>query len=174
MKFSLAAKLTLSFLFIALTATIIAAVVMRLYSAQQFNQLVIEQQRGLFSEFLLDYYGANGSWAGLPEQLNAEDRTDLDRNDYKNPDRKSGIAPGRHFAQHPNRRWEFFGLADASGVVVIPFAPNSPPGSIVPARMLAGGEPLEMDGGNIGTVLTVLNPPDFSPAVSAVRRPRSG
>jgi signal transduction histidine kinase len=36
--------------------------------------------------------------------------------------------------------------------------------------MLARGEPLEIDGEGIGTVLTVINPPDFSPAEQAFLR----
>ena len=45
MKLSLTCKLTIAFLLVALTATILVALVMRLYSTEQLNQLVIDQQR---------------------------------------------------------------------------------------------------------------------------------
>ena len=170
MRFSLAAKMTLAFLFIALTASILVAVVMRLYSIEQFNRLVIEQQRLSFGEFLQEYYQVNGTWDGLSEQLDEGNHFDLQHRELLRPGDRPGSKPIRNTAAHPNRRWEFFGLADASGVVVIPVSPNSPPGSSAPAAMLASGERLEMDGEQIGTILTVVNPPDFTPAEQAFLR----
>src|SRR4051794_23772411 len=64
-KLSLARKLTLAFLLVAVTAAMLVAVFIRLTNANQFNQLVVDQQRSAFETTLVSYYQSKGSWAGV-------------------------------------------------------------------------------------------------------------
>jgi len=170
MNLSLTSKLTIAFLLVALTATILVALVMRLYSTEQLNRLVIEQQRGQFAETLVEYYQSSGSWEGILDLIPAGLGKIRMRPGSSDQGEPPSFKPERRFAPNSNRRWELFGLADADGVVVIPVSPQMPPGTLAPAGMLAEGEPLEIEGELIGTILTVLNPPDFTPAEQAFLR----
>src|SRR5690242_16256326 len=70
-KLSLARKLTLAFLLVAVTAALLVAVFIRLLNAGQFNQLVLDQQRSALQATLVSYYEANGSWDGVLAYLTA-------------------------------------------------------------------------------------------------------
>ena len=69
-KLSLTRKLTLAFLLVALTAALLVAVFIRLTNTNQFNQLVLAQQRSAFETTLVSYYQSNGSWNGVLPYLN--------------------------------------------------------------------------------------------------------
>ncbi len=155
---SLAARLTAAFLLVALTVALLVAVVLRLTSADQLGRLIIEQQRGEFSEALAAYYAANGSWAGVRAYLYP------DPGNHFQPGGGPGGGPGPY-----RRSWrDLFGLANADGVVVIPVGFGGPAlGSQLPANVLSGGEPVEVDGVVVGTILTVANPPGFNPEEAA-------
>jgi len=155
---SLAAKLTAAFLLVALTVALLLAVVLRLTSAEQLDRLIIEQQRGEFSDTLAAYYAANGSWAGVRQYLYP------DPGDHFQPDGGPGGGPGPY-----RRSWrDLFGLANADGVVIIPVAFGGPAvGSQVPANVLAGGEPIEVNGEVLGTILTAETPPGLNPEEAA-------
>ena len=64
-KLSLARKLTLAFLLVAVTAALLVAVFIRLNNAGQFKQLVLDQQRSSFQATLVSSYETNGSWDGV-------------------------------------------------------------------------------------------------------------
>jgi signal transduction histidine kinase len=151
---SLAAKLTAAFLLVALAAALLVAVVIRLTSAEALDRLIIEQQRGEFSEALAAYYAANGAWSGVREYL------------YPGPGHfgAGGGGPGPY-----RRNWrDLFGLADANGVVVIPVMFGGPAaGSTIPAAALARGQPVIVDGQVVGTILTAANRPGLNPEEAA-------
>lgn len=167
MRISLTGKLTLAFLLVALTATFLVAVVIRLYSAEQLNRLVVDQQRSEYKELLEEYYQANGSFLGIGELL----WRDVDQGG-PGPGSQDTFDPSksrrRDFTYfRPDRRRNLFGIANARGVVILPLIPHFPPGARVPGMILSQAEPVEVDGVNVAYILTAPNPPDFTPAERA-------
>jgi len=167
MKISLTGKLTLAFLLVALTATLIVALVMRLYSAEQLNQLVIDQQRSEYKNLLEEYYQANGSFKGIGELL-------LRESDQvgPGPGSQDTFDPAkfrrRDFTYfRPDRRGNLFGIANARGVVILPLIPHFPPGALLHGMVLNQAEPVEVDGATVAYILTAPNTPDFTPAERA-------
>jgi signal transduction histidine kinase len=147
---SLGVKLTLAFLSVALTVALLVAVALRLTSATQLDRLIVEQQRSELHTALVDYYTANGSWAGVQSELF-----------------EPGAFPGEggnggpHGNYGHNRRG-LFGLANANGVVISPLYPAYPPGERLNNRALAAGEAVEVDGQVVGTILTASLPPGLT------------
>lgn len=140
---SLAWKLTLSFLAIAIMATVLVALFIRLSSANELDRLIVAQQRSDFQSNLVNYYETHGSWDGVQVLV-----------------RDSGN--GTH---HNDRRARngLFGLLDGQGTVLIPFSPNSRDQSF-PQEVLATGVPVVVDGVVVGTILTDTRDPDYTPA----------
>ncbi len=151
---SLAWKLTLAFLLLALTVALLVAVFIRLFSAEQLDRLIVEQQRSQFREFLVAYYQRNGSWAGVRERL-----FEASLPPFPEPG-QPGLDPNRPPQPRLDRR-ELFSLADAQGVIVIP-RPDWPIGRRVPPEIMAQGEPVEVGGRVVGTILTAPLPPDLN------------
>ena len=117
MKISLSGKLTLAFLLVALTATFLVALVMRLYSPEQLNRLVIDQQRSELSELLEEYYLANGSFRGIGEIIRreqVESGTQPDTPKIFNPP----SSKRKDFnAFRADKRANLFGIANPHGLV---------------------------------------------------------
>ncbi len=152
---SLSWKLTLAFLLVALTATLLLAAVIRLTSAGQLDRLIIEQRRNELQAQLVNYYQANGSWAGVQLYL-------------------AQLRGGLRLREQTNRppvgrreRYELFGLADADGNVIIPLPGEYLPGARVPPGVLARGEPVVVDGQTVGVILTAGLPPGLNPEETA-------
>jgi len=167
MKISLTGKLTLAFLLVALTATLLVALVMRLYSAEQLNQLVIDQQRSEYKELLEEYYQVIGSFKGIGELLwrdESQGRPDPGSPDKFDPS-KSRRRDYTYF--RPDRKGNLFGIANARGVVILPLIPHFPPGARIPGLVLSQAEPVEVDGVVVAYILTAPNPPNFTPAERA-------
>jgi signal transduction histidine kinase len=188
-KLSLARKLTLAFLLVAVTAALLVAVFIRLANAGQFNQLVMDQQRTAFQTTLESYYQTNGSWDGVLQYLTtsrnlggtAEPATP--QPDAGNaggtalpatPQPDAGNGYGRGFGGRGpggpggpgGDRGLFFGLVDSHGTVVIP-QPNLPLGSSVAATRLAQGTPVTVNGQVVGTILNPPSPPGLTPEETA-------
>lgn len=143
----------LAFVLVALATAGLVAVFIRLSSADRLNRLIVDQQLHSVAENLGDYYAANGSWAGLPEQW----RSAL----YQAPP-WAGEQPDR-----PGLRREApsaLGLADADGVVVMALEPDHPLGRSVRDSVLEQGQPVLVDGERVGTVLTAPWVPGLSQA----------
>src|SRR5258708_10413812 len=130
-KLSLARKLTLAFLLVAVTAALLMAVFIRLTNAGQLNQLVLDQQRGAFETTLVSYYQSNGSWNGVMQYLQSN-RNAADSGAQPTP--QAGYSDGTGYGRGFGGRGPggdhglFFGLVDSQGVVIIP-PPNYPPRS---------------------------------------------
>lgn len=152
---SLTWKLTLAFLLVALTAAALLAVVIRLTSAGQLDQLIIEQRRNDFQAQLTTFYQANGSWNGVQAYL-ARVRGG------PRPD-----SPNNRPLDNRRERHELFGLADADGAILVPYLGNYPPGARVPPEVLAQGQPVSVDGKAVGVILTAALPPGLNPEEAA-------
>jgi signal transduction histidine kinase len=165
-KLSLARKLTLAFLLVAVTAALLVAVFIRLTNAGQFNQLVMDQQRSAFQTTLVSYYQTNGSWNGVLQYL--QNNRNGAPPPTPQPGYGNGTGNGRGFGGRGpgGDHGLFFGLVDSQGIVVIP-QPNYPLGSSVTPARLAGGTPVTVNGQVVGTILNPPTPPGLTPEESA-------
>ncbi|HRF49142.1 MAG TPA: ATP-binding protein [Anaerolineales bacterium] len=153
---SLARKLTLAFIVVAIAVAGLVAVIVRTSNAGDFDQLVIERGRGDFSEAIAAYYTAQGTLEGITLA-----NLPLERRDF--PPRSGEEGPS---GENPERR-SLFGLADAAGTIVLPLYPDYLVGAQVPSQMVAAGYPVEVDGVVVGTILTAPQRPGLSPEESA-------
>ncbi len=64
---SITLKLTLAFLFVGLTGSIIVAVLTQIQTRQEFNRFVLDLYQSEMVTDLVDYYEENGSWEGVQE-----------------------------------------------------------------------------------------------------------
>src|SRR5579859_867514 len=164
-KLSLTRKLTLAFLLVAVTAVLLAAVFIRLTNANQFNELVLTQQRNAFQTTLVSYYQSNGSWDGVLQYLTAN-QNGPGGSPLPTAQPGYGNGYGRGYGGHgPGPGGDhglFFGLVDSHGIVVIP-QPGYPLGStVIPAR-LAQGTPVTVNSQVVGTILNPPTPPGLTP-----------
>jgi signal transduction histidine kinase len=162
---TLARKLTLAFLLVAVTVALLVAISIRFSSSGNFDRFIIEQERSQFETTLAAYYQANGSWHGVQQYLEQY---------YGGPAPQPGNYPGPGDGNSPpdsrRERHNLFGLVDAQGVVVLPLLPTFPAGTRVTGDVLARGEPVEVDGKVVGTILTTTRPPGLSPEEIAFLR----
>ena len=157
MKRSLALKLTLAFLLVAVAAAGLVTLFVRLSGAERLNQLLIEQNRAELKATLMDYYTLNGNWRGVEDYL-----------------RSTGNLPplppspgGNNQPQPPLDRREMFGLAGSDGMVILPLLPNFQRGMKVPKNVIRKGEPVEVDGEIVGTILSPPEPVNLNPEEQA-------
>ena len=160
---TLTRKLSLAFIFIAVTAAVIVALSIRLTNTTRLNQLVLEQQRADFAALVTDYYQQTGSLKGLDQflrQLNIQNQPQPNQNQ---PNQPNQFNP----QPLPSDRRNLFGFADTNGIVIVPLLPQFPIGQRIPADILARNEPLEVDGILIGTILSQPAPIDLTPQEKA-------
>lgn len=165
---TLTLKLTIAFLLVAATVSILPVISLRLVNPAQFNTLIVSQLRTDYQSHLVNYYQTNGSWKGIEEYLQqragqpvvtfAAPATQVEAS---TPSDFSGGGPV------PNgpfpRDWRSqFGLADGQGIVIISVRPEQPAGTQLAADVLAQGEPVTVDGTVVGTILTAPRTPDLS------------
>jgi signal transduction histidine kinase len=152
-------KLTLAFMLVAFTTAALVALFIRLTSANQLMQLVIEQQRSSLQQTLQSYYAANGSWEGVAQNWSQIQSLVLPTPASPPPDHP---PPDNHPPDGQDRK-NFLGLADTQGMVIVSVDPNYPAGSSLPASILQAGTPVSVDGQQVGTILTANEPPGFNP-----------
>jgi signal transduction histidine kinase len=157
MKRSLALKLTLAFLLVAVAAAGLVALFVRLSGAERLNQLLVDQNRAELKAALVDYYTLNSNWRGVEDYL-----------------RSTGNLPpmppqnGKDNPQPPPlARNEMFGLAGPDGMVILPLLPDFRRGTRVPKNVIDKGEPIEVDGKIVGTILSPPQPVNLSPEEQA-------
>lgn len=159
---SLALKLTMAFLLVALTVALLVAVFIRLTSVDQLNRLVVEQQRAQLHGELENYYESNGSWEDVDDYVDHLPNGDNNLGTPRpNPSNNGTHAPYQH---NPHSQ---FGLADAKGVIVMGTYPDYQLGQQLTPAVLAAGEPIEIDGHVVGTILTPKTQPTFNPQETA-------
>ncbi|MFL7871971.1 MAG: sensor histidine kinase [Anaerolineales bacterium] len=153
MKQSLALKLTLAFLLVAVSAAGLVALFVRLSGAGRLNQLLIDQNRAELKAALVDYYTLNGNWRGVEDYL-----------------RSTGNLPplspptgGNNPQPPPVDRRELFGLAGPDGMVILPLLPDFRRGTRAPKNVIDKGEPIEIDGKIVGTILSPPQAVNLSP-----------
>lgn len=124
---SLKIKLTLAFLIVSLVGILLVALLAAMITTREFGNFVDAQDRALIAEQLSIYYEENGGWENLARNNNRQIRM--------------GSQNGR-----------FFIVADENGNALLPgngFRPNQS----IPTELLARGEPIMVDGVQVGTVL---------------------
>ncbi len=166
---SLTWKLTLAFLLVAIAVALLVAVAIRLTSTGNFDQLLLEQARSEFQANLIAYYQAHGSWEGVKEYL-AQQRDEPAPRPTPGPGTSSGSGDAAGPPNFRRERHQIFGLVDAQGVVVLPFGPVYQTGTHVTQDVLARGEPIEVDGTVVGTILGPARPPGLAPEEIAYLR----
>ena len=167
-KLSLARKLTLAFVLVAVTAALLVAVFIRLTNANQFNRLITDQQRSTFQSTLVSYYETNGSWDGVQAYVQSLHTGGPAPAATSQPNANNG-GYGHDYGSHgpgPSDHGLMFGLVDAQGTVIIPL-PNDPAGTRVTAARLAQGTPVTVNGQVVGTILDLPSPPGLTPEESA-------
>ena len=171
MPHSLAWKLSIAFILVALLASVLVGVSLHLVNPAQFNSLVITQQRAEFRAMVVDYYQANDSWKGVSAYIQqqfaataeavAAQSTAVPQIGGPGGDPVPGGGP----VQRDLRTQ--FGLADAQGTVVFSMMPELTIGAPAPANWLAQGEKIALNGNTVGISLTAPRPPNLSPEESA-------
>ena len=145
---SLKIKLTLAFLFVSLAGILLVAILAAMITTREFSNFVDAQDRALIVEQLETYYEENGSWEALIPQNGRPFR----------------------FGQQNGR---FFLLADENGKAVSPgngFRSRQP----IPPELLQRGDPIVVDGVQVGTLLPFQQPGrgqalnDFSRRVNSI------
>jgi signal transduction histidine kinase len=139
---SLTAKLILAFLVASVAGVVLAAIFIRQFVAQQFNDYVLGQHRAAFIAKAGSYYAERGTWAGVGPWLH----------DHPPEDSPAPRVPGDPPA--PQNHASGFVLLDLGGRVQIPFD-RYRPDTIVSSAERAAGTPVVVNGQTVGTVLTV-------------------
>lgn len=124
---SLKIKLTLAFLFVSLAGILLVALLAAMITTREFRNYLDAQDRALMLEQLTTFYEENGSWDNYFRDTVRSER--------------SGQQDGR-----------FFIVVDENGKVITPgsgFRRNQP---VLP-NMLDRGEPIIVDGVQVGTLL---------------------
>jgi signal transduction histidine kinase len=166
---SLAGKLTLAFLLVALTVAALVALFLRLTSATQLDRLIVEQQRSAFRETLVSYYEANGSWDGVWQSVKHGQTTypPMTPGAGYGDGNGRGAGYGNHGPYRTDRR-DLFGLVDTHGNVRIPLWPDYPAnGHVTMAAVQESGDPLEVNSQVVGFIVTAELPPGLTPEEAA-------
>lgn len=148
-------KLTVAFVLIAFITTVSVAVLIRVTSADRLMALIIDQQRSGVEQALINHYAVNGSWDGV-----AVNWQEIQFRSAPTAVRRSADE----FPQPADRiRRNMFGLADAQGIVIIPVDSDFPEGASLPPDVLEAGDPVLVDGVQVGTILSMPKRLDFNP-----------
>ena len=152
-------KIALAFVLVAFITAALVAVFIRATSPARLSRLVIDQQRETLLAILTDYYQANGSWENLPRDWQNLQRAQLSAG---TGGMMNGGDMGEHMAGMESR--SLYGLADAEGRVLVPVGAFNRVGQKLTARQLRQGTAIEVDGQNVGVLLTVDNLPVYNAA----------
>jgi two-component system, OmpR family, sensor histidine kinase BaeS len=161
-------KLTLAFVLVAFITAGLVAVLIRATSADRLMRLIIDQQRDSLQTELETYYKTNGSWDGVeknwftfqfqngPTPVSVSTQAPPPPDDSMQFDRR----------QFPRDRRSLFGLADASGLVLISVNRDYPAGASLPEDVVMAGKAIQVNGKTVGTILTAPQQPNLNPAES--------
>ena len=157
---SLLWKMILAFLLVAITATVLVAVIIRFTSVDRLQRLLVDQRRNDLVLALEQYYTEVGSWDAVssvfpkgwfrPDEL---------------PDggpRPGGFDPQGWGELRRAQAPALFGLANAAGVVIVPVDPSRPRGAQLSRAEIRAGAPVTVDGERVGIVLTARLEPRFN------------
>jgi len=136
---SLAIKLTLAFLLVGLTGSVLVAIIVQQRTQREFDQLIKNQSQENLVLYLGEYYETNGSWAGVETVFRSQQRSFPS---LPVPDNEPRFDPRR----------SLFTLADANGRVIYGRNPAEH-GGIVPKSDLENGVPIQVNGTVAGWLL---------------------
>lgn len=155
-KLSLVWKLSLAFVFVAVTTALLVYLYMSYASRERLNRLIIDQQRRSIESEFADYYQNNASWDGIQDFILTK---------FPGPPPEP-MAENGNVSNVARDRHNFFILVDTNNQVIIPFEPDFPVGATVSAEMLGKGTPVTVDGQTVGTIITRDRPLPFYPEES--------
>ncbi|MBU1880293.1 MAG: HAMP domain-containing protein, partial [Chloroflexi bacterium] len=170
---SLTLKLVLAFLVVSLAGTALVALFVWQTTTMAFDRYVLDQMRDDFVTQATAYYEAQGSWTGVmehfqrvpqpaPQQLPRPGGVGQPTPQPQQPPPLPGGVGQPALQPQAVQAENAFALTAGDGRVVVPAGPYRI-GDRVPDGELARGEPVEVDGQVVGTVLTVTPPPQRTP-----------
>lgn len=154
---SLATKLTLAFLLVSLTGTVLVAVLVGQITTSEFDKYLLDQMQSSFVARASQYYQTNGSWLGASQSLRGiESYTSWSPVSPapRATEAPSAAAPVGDQLPRPQRRDNPFLLADRDGYTVVSAGPYRM-GDRVPTSDLAKGVAVDADGRMVGTAIFV-------------------
>ena len=134
---SITIKLTLAFLFIGLTGSVLVAIFTWQRTQTAFNKFIIERNQQVLASNLLLYYQEKGSWDGLAVNPG-----------FLGFFQVRSSEPGRDFV----REWSRFLLTNADRKIVYSIRPEQI-GQTLPIRELGDAVALAVDGKPVGYLL---------------------
>lgn len=162
MQKSLRWKLILAFVVVAIFTAALVALFIRITSVDRLTKLIVDQERSTFVDSLKTYYSTNNSWVGVEKEWSS-----IQMQSFPTPvnPTQSQSPPENHYFPPRDRR-RMFGLADSQGFVIVPVDTHSQPGSKISSEISKAGTPIEVNGKQVGTLLTSDWQPGFNPAES--------
>ncbi|NPV87133.1 MAG: HAMP domain-containing histidine kinase [Anaerolineae bacterium] len=167
MRRSLAWKMVLAFMLVALLTAGLLVLFIRIRSVEHLSSLIVDQKTLELQKNLETYYSLHGSWEGLEEDWSQV----YPGAPFVIPFAGGGAPPPNAGANFPPPQEgensdppRMFILADASGDVVVPAEPGFPVKMPLPAEEIASGTPVEVNGQRVGTIVFLRRPPHFTAA----------
>jgi signal transduction histidine kinase len=155
MSRSITLRLILSFLLVGIAVVALASGVTYWLTIREFRQLTFDQARDRFATEVTYYYETHGSWDGVLEYYQQ-------RSGPHGPFSQEGNPPPGPDGGRPQSQGLLFGLADASGQVLIPSG-EMLAGNRVPEAALAQGTAVTVNNARVGTVFAVGRLPQIGP-----------
>ncbi|MFW6097152.1 MAG: sensor histidine kinase [Chloroflexota bacterium] len=151
---SLTFKLIIAFLVVSLVGTVLLALVVRRMTESEFGSYVVAQEQEALAGRLADYYRQQGSWEGVTPLLQGGQSG-------MGPGAGRGSGPGAGQGRGPGRNRA--ALLDDAGTVIVGGmgyqAGERPADSVVES-----GEPVIVDGEQVGTVILARGAPALTAA----------
>lgn len=156
-------KLTLAFVLVAFSATAMAAIFVRFTTNDSLAQFIIDQQRSNMIQSLGNYYTAHGSWDGVEISWEDLQRQTIPTPNTTSPTKVPGPQPEPDKPYTERFHRNLFGLANPDGVVIVSVDPDYPVGSHLPPDQFSSSTVIDVNGKNVGTILTAKHISRFSP-----------
>jgi signal transduction histidine kinase len=144
---SLAVKLTLAFLLVGLTGSILVAVIIQQRTRVAFNTFIMNQEQQTLADNLVVYYQTKGSWTGVGNEVLTL-QTTMPQPPRGGPDTRQGRAP--------------FTLVGPDQIVVYSNQPNEI-GDKLTKNQLTGAINLQSNGQSIGWLVLAPATRNFNP-----------
>lgn len=144
---SITLKLTLAFLLIGLTGSILVAVLIRQRTRAAFNEFVVNRDQQALVDDLVQYYQENGSWSGIGASLLVKG---------------AELPRAQEEVRDARPEWMRFILVGPDRTVVFSGRPNQI-GRKVANRELDRAVPLKADGEVAGWLIPAQSPRDWIP-----------
>lgn len=152
MKTSITLKLALAFIAVSLLTGLALAFFFRSLISENFERYVLDQQSQTKLTLVEAYYAQNGSWDGVDQVLSSGTGAMMGGH---GAGRGQGQGQGGNQTQQVTQAGpRTFGLADASGVVLVGLEELYPTGSQLTVQQLESGVPILYEGQQVGTLLS--------------------